>query len=167
MKKLSSEISLRTLLLLGGIFLAAAATSACGDDPVEEEEHAEVDGIQLVSGGRTLASFDGDEQAWSLDELEIGAPTLIEVLCVHHGEDEGEDCRHDDDDELYLEVEVDNPSVATFEPNESADFRVLATGVAEGHATVVFRIMHGALGSGHADFVTTGLEIHVEMEGPG
>lgn len=166
MKKLSLEVSLRTLLLSAGIFLAAAVVSACGDDPVEHEEHAEVEGIHIVHDGETVASFDGDDQEWSVDELEvhIDEPTDFAILCVHHGEDEGENCAHDDDDELYLQVEVADPSVATFEPGDSPDFRVRARGVAEGHTTAVFRIMHGAVGSGHADFATTGLTIHVGDE---
>lgn len=166
MKKLSSEVSLRTLLFSGGIFLAAAVVSACGDDPVEHEEHAEVEGIQLVHDGETVASFDGDDQEWSVDELElhIDEPTDFEVLCVHHGEDDGENCAHDDDLDLYLQVEVEDASVATFDPSDSPNFRVSGRGVSEGHTTAVFRIMHGAVGSGHPDFATTALTIHVGDE---
>jgi len=65
------------------------------------------------------------------------------------------------DDDFYLEVEIDDESIAEFEQDEPGEFGGHVHGISEGVANAVFKLMHGAVGSGHADFETASVHIHV------
>ena len=62
----------------------------------------------------------------------------------------------------YLEVDVEDESIAEFEQDTPGEFGGHLHGVAVGETDVVFKLMHGAVGSGHADFVTAAVHAHVE-----
>ena len=65
------------------------------------------------------------------------------------------------DDDYYLEVEVGSASVAEFEQDTPGEFGGHLHGKGVGTTTLVFKLMHGSVGSGHADFVTTSLSVEV------
>ena len=65
------------------------------------------------------------------------------------------------DADFYLEVEVEDESMAEFEQDTPGEFGGHLHGGAEGDADIVLRLMHGSVGSGHDDFVTEPLHIHV------
>ena len=136
-----------------------AYAAACSDDPVQpEEEHAEPEGVQLIMSGQTIASFDGDDQAWTGElDVAVGETSTIEVRFVDHDGDAIEI-----DEDLYLEVDIGDASVATFDLTTPGGFMGRLTGVSEGETTAVFKLMHGTVGSGHPDFVTTGVHVHVD-----
>ena len=64
-------------------------------------------------------------------------------------------------DDFYLRVDVANESIAEFEQDTPGEFGGHLHGVAEGDTELTFSLMHGAVGSGHADFVTAPLHVHV------
>ena len=140
----------------------AAFAAACSDDPVapEEDEHAEPEGVQVLVSGAVVATYDGDAQSWTGElEVEAGEESgLVEVRFVDH---DGDPIPIDDD--LYLEVAVEDTTIAEFhhEPTPGS-FMGHFDGKAEGETDVVFMLMHGTVGSGHSDFTTTGVHIHVE-----
>ena len=149
--------SLGLSLIAGSLLL-----SACGDsttEPEPEEDHAEsVVGVQLVSSARTIATYDGPTGTWSDEfEAEVGETSgHIDVLFV---DADGNAVELGDD--YYLEVESEDESIATFIQDDPGGFAIHIQGVAEGETGLEFRLMHGALGSGHADFITEPLEVHV------
>jgi hypothetical protein len=59
-------------------------------------------------------------------------------------------------------VEIDNETIAEFEQDTPGEFGGHLHGVAAGETDAVFSLMHGTVGSGHADFVTTAVHVHVE-----
>ena len=61
-----------------------------------------------------------------------------------------------------VEVDVEDESIAEFEQDTPGEFGGHLHGVAVGETDVVFKLMHGAVGSGHADFVTAAVHAHVE-----
>ena len=136
--------------------------AACGgDDPMEpdHDDHAgEVEGVTLSLSGQTVASYDGDSGSWTGElEVEPGEETAhIGVQFVDH---DGLAVSLDDD--FYLQVDVANESIAEFEQDTPGEFGGHLHGVAEGDTEVTFSLMHGAVGSGHADFVTAPLHVHV------
>ncbi len=135
------------------------ALSACDSETEPDEDHAEeVEGVILVLGGDTLATYDGHDSEWNGElEVEPGEETgHIAVTFVDH---DMEAVQLGDD--FYLEVEVEDESVAEFEQDTPGEFGGHLHGGDEGDTDVVFRLMHGTVGSGHADFVTTALHIHV------
>jgi len=149
-----SRLTLPFALLSAGIL----ALSAC--DRVEpEDDHAdEVEGVILVLNGRTIASYDGHDGEWTRElEVEPGEETAhITVQFVDH---DMEVVQLGDD--FYLEVDVEDESIAEFEQDTPGEFGGHLHGQAEGDTEITFSLMHGSVGSGHADFVTKPLHIHV------
>ena len=149
-----SRLTLPFALLSAGIL----ALSACDSVEPEENHAEEVEGVILVLNGRTIASYDGHDREWT-DELEVepGEETAhITVRFVDHDKEVVEL-----DDDFYLEVDVKDESIAEFEQDTPGEFGGHLHGQAEGETEITFKLMHGSVGSGHADFVTEPLHIHV------
>lgn len=152
--------------LIHGKALALAAMvlviGACSD-PVEPEPHPEAEGVQLIMGGNVIASYDGETQVWT-GELEVDAgeeTPHIRVVFVDHNGDPVEL-----EDDTYLEVDIEDTAIAEFEQDTPGEFGGHLHGHMEGETDVTFKLMHGAVGSGHADFVTQPVHAHVhEHEG--
>ena len=150
-----SRLKLPFALLSAGIL----ALSACESATEPEEDHAEeVEGVILVLSGQTIASYDGHDGEWS-DELEVEPGEETDHISVRFVNHDMEAVQLDED--FYLEVEVEDESIAEFEQDTPGEFGGHLHGGAEGDTEIVFRLMHGAVGSGHADFVTAPLHIHV------
>ena len=153
----------RPYLPLALLTAGVLALSACESATEPEEEHGEeVEGVILVLSGQTVASYDGEDGEWTGElEVEVGEETAhINVRFVDH---EGDPVELDED--FFLQVEVEDESVAEFEQDTPGEFGGHLHGEAEGDTEVTFSLMHGAIGSGHADFVTAPL--HVEVHGHG
>ncbi len=139
--------ALAGMMVLGG----------CGDDPVGHEDHADdVEGVVLRLSGQTIATY--DEGAWTGEmEVTVGQETAhIDVIFVDH---DGDAVQLDSD--FYLEVVIGNMAIAEFEQDTPGEFGGHLHGEAVGETTAVFRLMHGSVGSGHADFETSGVHVHV------
>lgn len=149
------------LLTAGLLVLAACGDSATDpDDHDDEEDHAEeVEGVILSLSGQPIAAYNGDTGQWTGElEVEPGEETAhIQVAFVDHN---AQAVRLGDD--FYLLVEVEDESVAEFEQDTPGEFGGhLHGGNQEGDTEIRFSLMHGAVGSGHADFVTEWLHVHV------
>ncbi len=73
--------------LLAAALLLPLAVAACGEDSTGPEEHGdEVEGVQLVLNGQTIASYDGDTGAWTGEmAVAVGLETAhIDVRFVGH-----------------------------------------------------------------------------------
>lgn len=135
------------------------ALGACSPDPIFLEEHAEeIEGVELVLNGDVLASYDGDERTWT-GELTVdeGQETgLLEVRFTdHHGADV------ELEDEVYLEVEIEEETIAEFIQDPPGVFEGRLRGLLAGETTAIVRLMHGAVGTGHPDLETTEIPIRV------
>ena len=133
---------------------------ACSDTTGLEENHGEeIEGVQIWLSGAMIASYDGDTGSWT-GELEVheGEETAhMDIRMVDH---DGVEVELEADH--YLEVDVEDESIAEFEQDTPGEFGGHLHGVAVGETDVVFKLMHGAVGSGHADFVTAAVHAHVE-----
>ncbi len=132
-----SRLRLPFALLTAGIL----ALSACESATEPEEYHAEeVEGAILVLSGQTIASYDGHDDEWTGEpEVEPGEETAhITVRFVDHDMDPIQF-----DEDFYLEVEVEDESIAEFEQDTPGEFGGRLHGVAEGDTEIVFRLMHG------------------------
>ena len=91
-------------------------------------------------------------------EVAVGEETAhIAVQFVDH---DGDAVSLDDD--FYLGVEIADESIAEFEQDTPGEFGGHLHGKAEGETEAVFSLEHGTVGSGHADFVTAPVHVHVE-----
>ncbi|MXW17780.1 MAG: hypothetical protein F4139_16275 [Gemmatimonadetes bacterium] len=150
-----SRLKMPFALLSAGIL----ALSACESATEPEENHAEdVEGVILVLSGQTIASYDGGTGAWT-GELEVEPGEETAHITVRFVDDNGAAVQLGDD--FYLRVEVEDESIAEFEQDTPGEFGGHLHGQAEGDTEITFSLMHGSVGSGHADFVTQPLHIHV------
>lgn len=137
----------------------AVALGACSDDPVGLEEHTDPTGLELELNGVVIASYQaGAGWTGELEVLEGEETAHIEVRFV---DEDGDPIVLDDD--VYLEVEIEDETIAEFEQDTPGEFGGHLHGVAQGETDAVFRLMHGAVGSGHPDFETTAVHVHVEV----
>ena len=132
--------------------------AACESSTEPDDDHAEPEGVELVLGGRVIAEYQGETQRW-IGELEVDVGEETAHIAVRFVDHDGDAIPLDED--LYLEVEVEDESIAEFEQDTPGEFGGHLHGVAEGETGVTFRLMHGTVGSGHADFVTTPVHAHV------
>ena len=138
--------------------VAVLALGACDDDPVGlEEEHAEPHGLVVSMSGQVLATYDMDA-GWSevLGVVEGAETPHLDVVFV---DEAGDPIELEED--TYLEVVVSDGTVAAWEQDSPGEFGGHLVGVSAGQTTAVFQLMHGAVGSGHADFVTAEVTITV------
>lgn len=144
----------------GAFALAAAvAFGACSDDPVGVEDHADPTGVELELNGVVIASYQAGA-GWT-GELEVLEGQETAHIDVRFVDEDGDPIVLDDD--VYLEVAIEDETIAEFEQDTPGEFGGHLHGVAQGETDAVFRLMHGAVGSGHADFETTSVHVHVEV----
>jgi hypothetical protein len=130
--------TLAAVLILGG----------CDDDPVgTDQDHSEPVQVEIALGDVVIArafvgtstGFIGAQVNQETADLDVTFLDEENALVVP-GSDE------------YLEVVVADGSVAVWESNTAGGFSGRIGGLSVGQTTAVFRFMHGAPGSGHADF---------------
>lgn len=154
-----------TLLTAGLLAISACDSSTTEPDDDDDDHGEEVEGVVLTLSGETIASYDGEDGAWDA-ELEVEPGEETAVITVQFVDHEGHAVTLDDD--FHLQVEMEDSSVAAFAQSTPGGYAGKLQGVAEGDTEVTFSLMHGAVGSGHADFVTAPLHVHVhEHEHPG
>jgi hypothetical protein len=124
--------------------------AACEDDPTGLD-HAEPVGAELVMNGATIATYDGVTGLWT-GEMTVNEGDETPHISVYFLDEDDERITIDSDN--YLEVEVDDEAIAEFEQDTPGEFGGHLQGIAPGETEVVFRLMHGAAGSGHLDFGT-------------
>lgn len=140
----------------------ALVLAACESSTEPEEEHYEPEGLELVMGGQVIASYDGETQRWT-GELEVDEGEETPHITVRFVDHAGDPIPLEDD--TYLEVDIEDTSIADWEQDTPGEFGGHLHGNEAGETDVTFMLMHGAIGSGHADFVTTPVHAHVHDHG--
>jgi hypothetical protein len=136
----------RSTLVLGAVL----ALGACDEDPVaSDQDHSEPAQVEISIGDVVLArAFVGSSTGF------IGAQVNQETadLNVVFLDDEAALVVPGSDE--YLEVVVADESIAVWESDTIGGFTGRISGLSVGETTAVFRLMHGAPGTGHADFAS-------------
>lgn len=127
------------------------AFAACSDDPTGVDDHSAPAGVELVMNAAVIATYDGTPPTWT-GEMEVDVGMETPHISVYFLDDDGD--RITFDAGYYLQVEVEDEGIAEFEQDTPGEFGGHLHGIAQGVTNVVFSLMHGAIGSGHADFVT-------------
>lgn len=135
---------------------------ACSDPMEPDDDHAEAEGVELILGGSVIASYDGHTRTWT-GELEVDEGEETAHITVRFVDHDGDPIQLDDD--FYLEVDIEDESIAEFEQDTPGEFGGHLHGHMEGETDVTFKLMHGQVGSGHADFVTEPVHAHVHEHG--
>lgn len=150
--------SVPAVLALGVALLA----SACDDNPVDEGDggHSEPFAVVVEEGGQEIASAEIEGSGVSEGEIHVAPSDETSHLDVHFVDEDGEEINFDAD--FYLEAEIEDTTIAEVEQDEPGEFGVHVHGLAEGETTILFRLMHGQVGSGHSDFDAEPIMVHVE-----
>lgn len=144
-----------SLALVGSFFMAA-----CEDSPTQVDDHGEAATMQLVMNGSTIATFTWASNTWAGEmEVEVGQETPH--IDVRFFDADGDEIMFDTT-EFYLMVEVEDETIAEFEQDTPGEFGGHLHGESAGETDVTFSLMHGTVGSGHADLVTAPVHAHVE-----
>lgn len=146
--------------LMAFAMVAAVAVAACGDDLTGVEEHGEAATVQLVMNGQIVASFDFATNTWT-GEMDVDVGTETPHIAVNFLAEDGDVIDFESDPDHYLEVDVEDESIAMFEQDTPGEFGGHLHGESVGETDVVFKLMHGALGAGHVDLETARVHAHV------
>lgn len=155
MSKLSYKRPFMALALVSALVVAA-----CGDDLTGVEEHGEAASLQLVMNAQVIATFDFTTRTWT-GEMEVDAGTETPHIDVDFLDEDGDVIDFTSDPDHYLEVEVEDETIAMFEQDTPGEFGGHLHGESVGETNVVFMLMHGAVGSGHVDLETAAVHAHV------
>jgi hypothetical protein len=132
------------------LFLVAAVLTAC-DNPVAGDRHVHPDGIVIRQNTTTLVRVEGQQVTGQL-ALSLGQQTG--PLTVRFLDDDGDEIAPESG--YWLRVTA-QPAIATWAPDVAGGFTGTLTGTAADVGTITFEWMHGAVGSGHADYSTGNL----------
>ena len=159
--------TIRRALATALVILGSAAAAAC-DNPVaveehdeEEHEHAEPERVRIRFADQVVATA-GYQQGSAEGEIGLVAGSTVTDVVIEFLAEDGDVLETEDED--YLELELADPAVATFTPTEPGGFTGRIEARADGETTATLRLMHGELGEGHPDFIST--PIRVVVRGP-
>ena len=147
------------LLTAGLLVLSACGDSATEPEDEDHDEHAgEVEGVILSVSGQVIAQYDGHDGEWT-GMLQVGPGQQTPRIAVEFVDEEGHEVELDDD--FHMGVEIGAASVAGFDQDSPVAFGGVLRGVAAGDTDITFSLVHGEVGTGHADFKTEPLAVHV------
>ena len=145
--------------LLALAMAGAVGLGACSDDPTGLDDHEEdVEGVELVLNSVVIASYDAESRMWT-GELTVNEGAETAHITVRFVDHDGNAITLEAD--TYLEVNIGDETIAGFEQDTPGEFGGHVLGVLAGETDAVFKLMHGTVGSGHADFETTAVPVVV------
>jgi hypothetical protein len=153
MSKFGYRTPVLALTLVGGLALAG-----CGDYVTGVDEHGDAAGVELVMNGVVVATFSFASNTWT-GEMEVQEGEETPHISVDFVDADGDVIVYDAD--FYLDVDVEDELVAEFEQDTPGEFAGHLHGVSVGETDVTFSLMHGTIGSGHADLVTAPVPANV------
>lgn len=151
-----SASGLVTAVANGTATITATSGSASGSATVTVAQEAVA--VDLIMRGQVIASYDGVTQFWT-GELEVEEGEETSYISVRFVDDLRNELTIDIDQ--YLEVEVEDDSIAEFEQDTPGEFGGHLQGHMIGETDVSFMLMRGRVGSGHAEFGTGSVRVHV------
>lgn len=142
--------------------LAATAASAivlsCVHAPEHDDhDHSEPDGLIIRQDTTVLVEIDEQTVTGSLTIQQGKETAQLTVVFVDHDGDELEL----DLTEEYLDVSVVDEIVAEWVQDVAGEFGGRLRGNTVGQTTLSFSLVHGAVGSGHPDYISPAVTVTV------
>lgn len=137
--------------------LLLVAVGACDADPIGSDGHPAPVEVRLATAGVYFANATEFQAFGSLLATEGEAP---EVVVEFYNADGSFFAVSGDQ---YLEVVLDDGTVARWEVENEGDFTGNLRGLAVGTTRIRFRLMHGTVGSSaaHSDFTSAKIEVNI------
>ena len=156
-----SQLS-RAFALLNCLAIGFVATGCDSDNPVDgtkDQHHADAFGLVVYSSGAEVIRL---EKGVVTGEIEVGHGKETPLLTARFLDESGQ--TFTPHDELSLGFQMGDESIAKIDRHpDDGHWNFHVVGVAEGETTLVIQLLHGD----HADFVSTGIPVHVDEDGPG
>jgi hydroxymethylpyrimidine pyrophosphatase-like HAD family hydrolase len=131
--------SFKLLLVLIGLTLIMSACKFAKDD-----DHLDIGSFRIIANGEVVAQQNGTEVT---STIAFGRETVSPLMRLEFRDPEGNIITITDDD-LYLEINTNNPGVVLAQNSAETKWAFTLTGVGAGSAAIIIKLMHG----NHADF---------------
>lgn len=140
--------SIKFVLLALIVSLSITACKTANDD-----EHLDIGSFRILSNGEVVAQQNGTNVTGTIT---LARETTSAIMTLEFRDPEGSVLTITDDD-LYLEVDTNNPGVVLAQNSSETRWSFTLTGVGSGSAAVVIKLMHG----NHADFESRPIPVTV------
>ncbi len=140
--------SIKLLLIALVVSLSVTACKKAHDD-----DHLDIGGFRIISNGQVIAEQNGTTVTSS---ILVPRQTTSTAMTVEFRDPEG-DILNITDDDLYMEIDTNNPGVVTAQNVSGSRWSFTLTGVGQGSAGITIKLMHG----NHADFESRSIPVTV------
>lgn len=140
--------SIKFVLLVLVVTLSVSACKTAHDD-----DHLDIGSFRILSNGEVVAQQNGTNVSGNIT---LARETTSAVLTLEFRDPDGSVLTITDDD-LFLEVDTNNPGVVLAQNSNESRWSFTLTGVSAGSAGIVVKLMHG----NHADFESRSIPITV------
>lgn len=129
----------KILLLIIAISTTLTACKLANDD-----DHLDIASFRIIVNGNVVAQQNGTEVTSSIT---LARESVSPLMRLEFRDPEGNILTITDED-LYLEIDTNNPGVIIAQNSTSEDWAFTLTGVGSGTAAIIIKLMHG----NHSDF---------------
>lgn len=141
----------KSIKLMVIALIVSLSASAC--KTANDEDHLDIGSFRILSNGEVVAQQNGTNVSGTIT---VARETTSAVLTLEFRDPDGSVLTITDDD-LYLEVDTNNPGVVLAQNSNASRWAFTLTGVSAGSAAIVVKLMHG----GHADFESRPIPVTV------
>lgn len=140
--------SIKVFLLALVVSLSMSACKSASD-----EDHLDIGGFRIISNGNILAEQNGTNVT---STISVASQSTSAVMTVEFRDPEGNLLTITDED-LYMEIDTNNPGVVLAQNSSSSKWSFTLNGVGPGTSAIVVKLMHG----NHADFESRAIPVTV------
>jgi hypothetical protein len=137
--------------LLSISLIAIVSLSAC--KLANDDEHLDIGSFRIIANGEVIAQQNGTEVTGSIS---VARESTSGVMSLEFRDPDGNVLTITDDD-LYLEIDTNNPGVVLAQNSNQSRWAFTLTGVGPGSAAITVKLMHGS----HADFESRSIPVTV------
>ena len=137
--------------LLRMAWVVSLSVTAC--KKAHDHDHLDIGGFRIISSGQVIAEQNGTTVTSS---IVLPRQTTSSSMNVEFRDPEGKILTITDN-EMYLEIDTNNPGVVLAQKSTTSKWSFTLSGVGQGSAGITIKLMHG----NHADFESRSIPVTV------
>ena len=134
-------------------FALVVTLSLSGCKTAHDDDHLDIGSFRIISNGVVLAEQNGTNVT---STISVASQSTSAVMTVEFRDPEGNLLTITDED-LYMEIDSNNPGVVLAQNSASSKWSFTLNGVGPGTSAIVVKLMHG----NHADFESRAIPVTV------